>query len=209
MIIWNWWYDRQGAIQTSGFNFAEDLPRFLILLFAWQRFTEEDWGVVPEGQPGRTFTCDKSGKNVEITLDEDESPIHYPYGIIGRGTTVLRATSTCSQLKDVPLVVKFSCPEESRIPETKILDTIQDAGEHPDVTGHVLHYTAMKSTTYSTSHIRKRLKLNTKGARKLTIIVFEALEGGISDLNGIEMWDVGYQIDKCGYFFLYIHMFSP
>ena len=191
MTIWNWWYDLQGAIQTSGFNFAEDLPRFLILLFAWQRFTEEDWGVVPEGQPRRTFTCDK---DVEITVVEDQSPIHYPYGIIGRGTTVLRATSTCSQLKDVPLVVKFSCPEESRIPEPEILDTIQrDAGEHPDVTDHVLHYTATKSTTYSTSHIRERLKLNTEGARKLTIIVFEELEGGISDLNGIEMWHVAYQ----------------
>ena len=86
MTIWNWWYDRQGAIQTSGFNFAGDLPRFLILLFAWQRFTEEDRGVVPEGQPGRTFTCDK---HVEVTLVEDQSPIHSPYGIIGRGTTVL------------------------------------------------------------------------------------------------------------------------
>jgi hypothetical protein len=126
------------------------------------------------------------------------------------GTMVLRATSTCGQLKDVPLVVKFSCPEESRIPETEILDTIQrDAGERPDVTDHILHYTATKSTTYSTSHIRERLKLNTEGARKLTIIVFEELEGGISDLNGIDMWDVAYQIDKCGYFFLYIHMFSP
>ena len=207
MTIWNWWYDRHGAIQTSGFNFATNLPRFLILLFAWQRFTDEDWGLVPEGQPGQTFTCDK---NFEITLVEDQKPIHYPYGIIGRGTMVLRATSTCSQLKDVPLVVKFSCPEETRIPETEILETIQKhARKHPDVTDHVLHYTTTKSTTYSTSHIRKRLKLDTKGARKLTIIVFEALEGGISNLNGIEMWDAAYQIDKCGYFFLYIHMFSP
>ena len=85
-------------------------------------------------------------------------------------------------------MVKFSCPEENRIPQPEILDTIQrDAGEHPDVTDHVLHYTATKSTTYSISHIRERLKLNTEGARKLTIIVFEELEGGISDLNGIKM----------------------
>ena len=199
MIIWIWWYDRQGAIQTSGFNFAKDFPRFLILLFAWQRFTEEDWGVVPEGQPGQTFTCDK---DIEITL-KHKSPIHYPYGVIGRGTMVLRATSTSSKLKDVPLVVKFSYPEETRISETDILDTIQKASvEHPDVTDHILHYSATKSTAYTTSHIRERLKLNTKGARKLMIIVFEELDGHISDLSGIEMWDVAYQIDKCGYFFL-------
>ncbi len=186
-------------------NFAQDLPRFLVLLFAWQRFTEEDWGVIPEGQPGQTFTCDE---NVEITIVENQDPIHCPYGLLGRGTMVLRATR--SQIKDVRLVVKFSCPEESRIPETEILDTIRSAaGEHPDVTNHVLHYTATKSTTYSTSHIRKQLNLNTEGARKLTIIVFEELEGNISNLNGTKMWDLAYQIDKCGYFSLYIYMFSP
>jgi len=119
MIMWSWWYDRQGAIQTSGFNFATDLPRFLILLFAWQRFTEEDWGTIPQGQPGRTFTCDN---DVEITLVEDQSLIHRPYGIVGRGTTILRATSTC---KNIPFMIKLSFPEESRIPEPEILDTIQ------------------------------------------------------------------------------------
>jgi len=204
MILWNWWYDPQCAIQTSGFNFFEDLPRFFILLFAWQRFTEEDWGIVPQGQPGRTFTCDN---DVEITLGMGQSVVHRPYGIVGRGTTVLRATSAC---KDVPFVVKLSFPEESRIPEPEILDTIQKrAADLPDVTDHILHYTATKSTNYSTSHIRKRLGINTEGARKLTIIVFEELEGRISDLNGIEMWHVAYQVNKCGYFFPVIHMFSP
>ena len=161
MIIWNWSYDQQGAIRTSAFDFAEDLPRFLILLFAWQRFTEQDWGIVP----GRTFTCDNE---VEVTLAEDQNPIH----ILGGGTTVLRATSTRGQLKEVSLVVKFSCPEESRIPDTEILDTMQqDADQYPDFTDHTLHYTATKSTTHSTVRIRKRLKLNTEGARKSTVII--------------------------------------
>ena len=39
--------------------------------------------------------------------------------------------------------------------------------------------------------------------------MFEELEGGIPDLNGIDMWNVAYQIDKCGYFFLSIHMLFP
>jgi len=86
-------------------------------------------------------------------------------------------------------VVKGSCPEESQIPETEILDTIQtDAANLPEVADHILPYTAMKSTDYSTLHIRKRLKLNTQGARKLTIVVFEKLEGNISDLEGMDMW---------------------
>jgi serine/threonine protein kinase len=83
-----------------------------------------------------------------------------------------------------------------------MLDTIRVTASHlPDVTDHILDYTATRSTDYSTSHIRERLGLNTKGARKLTIVVFEELDGDISRLDGIEMWEVAYQIDKCGYFF--------
>ena len=205
--MWNWWYDRQGAIQTSGIDFVEDLPRFLILLFAWQRFTEEDWGIVRLGQLGQTFTCDNG---IEITVDKDRPLLHRPYGIVGRGTTVVQATSTCAQFKGLPLVVKLSCPQESRISETEILETIQtDAGHLSDVAGHVLHYIATKSSDYSTSDIRGRLGLNTEGARKLTIVVFEKLEGDISALDGSEMWKVAYEIDKCGYSFLFIDMLSP
>jgi len=99
-------------------------PRFLILMFAWQRFTEEDWSIIPQGQPGRTFTCDN---DVEITLVEDQSLIHHPYGIVGHSTTVLRATSTCNS---VPFA---NFPEEKDIPE--ILDTTQKrAADFPDVT---------------------------------------------------------------------------
>jgi hypothetical protein len=186
---------------------VKDLPRFLILLFAWQRFTGEDWGILRLGQPGQTFTCDNG---VEITVDKDRGLLYRPYGILGRGTMVVQATSTCAQLKGLPLVVKLSFPEKTRIPETEMLDTVQKtAGHLPDVADHVLHYTAMKSSDYSTSDIRERLKLNTKGARKLTIVVFEMLEGDISDLDGMEMWEVAYQIDKCGYSFLYTDMLSP
>jgi len=147
------------------------------------------------GQPGQTFTCDNC---VEITVDKDRHLLHRPYGILGRGTMVVQATSLCGRFEGLPLVVKLSFPEESRISETKILDTVQkNAGHLPDVADHVLDYIAAKSSDYSTSDIRKRLKLNTKGARKLTIVVFEKLEGDISALDGIEMWDVAYQIDKC------------
>jgi hypothetical protein len=197
MTMWNWWYDRQGAIQTSGFSFAKDLPRFLILLFAWQRFTEQDWGIVLEGQPGQSLTCDGGA---EITLAEDV--LRRPYGIVGRGSFVLRATSTSG---GPPLVAKLSWPEASRTSEAEILDTIKEKASHlPEVTDHILHYSAKKSTDYSTSHIRGRLGLDTEGARKLTIIVFEELDGDISELDGLEMWDVAYQLDKCEYFLLYV-----
>ncbi|KAJ1304185.1 hypothetical protein OPQ81_008585 [Rhizoctonia solani] len=49
--IWVWWYDRQGAIQSSGFDFVKDLPHFLILLLALQRFHIGNWGFDNELDP--------------------------------------------------------------------------------------------------------------------------------------------------------------
>jgi hypothetical protein len=45
--VYVWWYDRKGAIQSSGINLVQDLPYFLVLLVAFQQFTLEDWGVIP------------------------------------------------------------------------------------------------------------------------------------------------------------------
>ena len=36
-VMWIWHYDRQGCIQSEGINFLEDLPTFLVLLYALQR----------------------------------------------------------------------------------------------------------------------------------------------------------------------------
>lgn len=41
------------------------------------------------------------------------------------------------------------------------------------------------------------------------IVVFERLEGNITDLTGMDIRDVVYQIDQCGYFFQDIHVLSP
>ncbi|KAG1768250.1 hypothetical protein EV702DRAFT_979512, partial [Suillus placidus] len=43
-IVWVWYYDRQGIIQSSGIDFMKDLPRFMVLLYALQRFNLSDWG---------------------------------------------------------------------------------------------------------------------------------------------------------------------
>ncbi|CAE6397506.1 hypothetical protein ACGC1H_000164 [Rhizoctonia solani] len=42
--FWVWWYDRQGAIQSTGIDVIRNLPHFLVLLFVLQRLTLADWG---------------------------------------------------------------------------------------------------------------------------------------------------------------------
>ncbi|CAE7076335.1 unnamed protein product [Rhizoctonia solani] len=42
--LWVWWHDRQGAIESTGIDFVQDLPYLLVLLLALGRFTLADWG---------------------------------------------------------------------------------------------------------------------------------------------------------------------
>ncbi|KAJ7211218.1 hypothetical protein GGX14DRAFT_362686, partial [Mycena pura] len=45
---WIWYYDREGCIQTTGIDFTQDLPRLIVLLFAFQRFGLKHWGFHPD-----------------------------------------------------------------------------------------------------------------------------------------------------------------
>jgi len=40
-VVWIWYYDRQGCIQSEGINFLKDLPSFFVLLYALQRLNLE------------------------------------------------------------------------------------------------------------------------------------------------------------------------
>lgn len=42
-VAWIWYFDRQGAIQTTGINFIQELPYLAALLFAFQRFSLRNW----------------------------------------------------------------------------------------------------------------------------------------------------------------------
>ena len=44
-IVWIWCFDRAGCVHTEGISFIEDLPSFLVLLYALQRLTLEQWGL--------------------------------------------------------------------------------------------------------------------------------------------------------------------
>ncbi|KAF9561885.1 hypothetical protein CPC08DRAFT_761804 [Agrocybe pediades] len=42
-----WIFDHEGPIQLMGFDFIQDFPYFLLLLYVLQRFTPEDFGFLP------------------------------------------------------------------------------------------------------------------------------------------------------------------
>src|SRR5262245_44612721 len=81
-------------------QFRQDLPYFLVLLLCFERFTDQEWGVMPEFQlsartPGLcniSFPSASSYSTTDIVIDQREK-IRDHFGIVGRGTQMLPATS--------------------------------------------------------------------------------------------------------------------
>ncbi|KZT08836.1 uncharacterized protein LAESUDRAFT_810995 [Laetiporus sulphureus 93-53] len=44
-LAWVWWYDRQGAIQSSGVDFIKDLPYFLVLIATFRHLGLRECGI--------------------------------------------------------------------------------------------------------------------------------------------------------------------
>ncbi|KAF8991477.1 hypothetical protein BDQ17DRAFT_1546841 [Cyathus striatus] len=135
-VLWLTWFDRQNMIQSTGLNFIKDMPYFVALLVAFQRFGMAEWGVQPDLAPTSMFTAthsDSDSKSIDIkfgdilisTGDRLRGPGR---SVQGRGTWVVEATSdsmdphTNELLKDKKLVLKASWPEKSRLNEADIIE---------------------------------------------------------------------------------------
>ncbi|KAI6116673.1 hypothetical protein EDD17DRAFT_1510467 [Pisolithus thermaeus] len=116
-----------GLIIIGCFNFIQDLPRFLVLLLAMQRFENCHWGLNPHIDP-RFGDCPKSlevifpdeqGRDIDITLElsSDERVAHI--GLTGRSTNVFPAKSKALRYED-DMVAKVFWAEESRRSEPEI-----------------------------------------------------------------------------------------
>ncbi|KIJ10548.1 hypothetical protein PAXINDRAFT_101973 [Paxillus involutus ATCC 200175] len=204
--IWIWNYDHQGLIGVGGFNFVQDLPRFLVLLYALQRFNLEDWGRNPAFKP------QPNGDDVTVKVDDTEltlkeSVIDTRLVLKGRGTGVVDVTCENLELEKPPeeaeggMVAKIYWAEEARTSEETILDKVKEvAGNDEAVRGHVPILLLAKKFPVSTSTIRKALGLDDpdKGSRTLFLLVFKKLSP-IEELQGDELFDAWRQCVLCHY----------
>jgi hypothetical protein len=176
-VAWIWWYDRQGAIQSSGIDFVQDLPRFLVLLFALQRFELKDWGIICDLDRAAlhahgyyngnedTLTIDYPEDNVSVTVNPDR-PLYSRYSLVGRGTRVLDVQKfripEDTKVLDKKLVVKLSWIEETRTPEPVLVAKVLEKGKgNHCVVNHMPCILAWKDHEYSTATIRKLVKAKT------------------------------------------------
>ncbi|KAF9245420.1 hypothetical protein BU15DRAFT_71172 [Melanogaster broomeanus] len=205
--IWIWYCDHQGLIGVGGFNFVQDLPRFLVLLYALQRFELEEWGrntaFKPslKGNDNESHTVEVDGK--ELTLDNEGRATRF--GLGGRGTAIMDVV--CEKLKrekpaqaiEGGMVAKIYWAEEARVSEKDILKCVKEVAEQNEaVRGHVPILLLSKNFTgLSTSTIRKSLgpKDPTKGSRTL----FLQKLSPIKELQNYELWDAWRQCVLCHY----------
>jgi hypothetical protein len=92
-MIWIWYYGLQGTIQSSGINFIQDLPRFMVLLYALQRLSLDDWGrhtAFKKDQYSEIPDARLGVVDLELHTDEDKVT---NYGLKGCATNVFPVTS--------------------------------------------------------------------------------------------------------------------
>ncbi|KAG1905121.1 uncharacterized protein F5891DRAFT_976669 [Suillus fuscotomentosus] len=210
-VAWIWYDDRQGIIQCSGINFIQDLPRFMVLLYALQRFELHDWGrnkdflpVEVEERLCHEFKIkDEKLGEVDLLLhtSHDERVAHY--GLQGRVTNMVPVTSEALTKKygkfEDGMVAKIFWGEASRTSEPEILKKVDEiAKRHVTVQGHVPELLWHHTFTNPTSAIREALDVPepTKGSRVLYILVFRKLFP-ITQLHGKELFDVWRQCISC------------
>ncbi|KAF8068917.1 hypothetical protein FPV67DRAFT_1096834 [Lyophyllum atratum] len=94
-MAWIWWFDRQGAIHTPGIDFIQDLPYFVVLLVAFQRFNKADWGIIEKlykpfgyhaAKPSTVLEMEVGGKSI---VTDHEVTLSSHYSLVGRDTRVL------------------------------------------------------------------------------------------------------------------------
>ncbi|KAG5634008.1 hypothetical protein H0H81_003919 [Sphagnurus paluster] len=182
-IAWLWWFDRQGAIQSTGIDMVTDLPYFAVLLAAFQRFDLEDWGIIEELHPGAAKEQKSGNKSYWLQQidfipdsfrDGDQSPTTGPcsktfiietgtdkgnWGLVGRGTCIM--SGIAGGADDVPhankaVVFKFSWPEVKRTSEAQIIWKASQL-DSPFTRDHLPKLVASRRYGYSTSKIREAL----------------------------------------------------
>ncbi|KAF9458041.1 hypothetical protein BDZ94DRAFT_1301484 [Collybia nuda] len=199
-VVWIWWFDRQGAIQSAGINFVQDLPYFVVLLVVFQRFDFGHWGVLEEFWPHMIhsipqFNVKFCTENIVVAA-EPRADLYQRYSLTGRCTQVYTAIGALDkqyqplstnplvlgELSSDSLALKMYWPEESRPNEAEILKRAFALGKTQDaIHDHIPELLASRDHVCSTGIIREWLGLKyaeeeNNRYRILRILLFRKLK---------------------------------
>ncbi|KAF9561915.1 hypothetical protein CPC08DRAFT_722555 [Agrocybe pediades] len=134
-----WIFDHEGPIQLIGFDFIQDFPHFLLLLYVLQRFTPEDFGFLPDldecpAANEATYSMDltsawtfEDGSRRQVKLEGIRGDgVPHRYGLDGRssgvrfGTTTITEPGRHDEIRKVAL--KLSWKDTPRPTEREFID---------------------------------------------------------------------------------------
>jgi len=189
--LWIIYIDRQGCIQSRGFNFIKDLPTFFVLLLALQRLDLLGWGLNPtldarvyrahrglldSNDEGHTREPNEWQIRIDakpVTIGREK--LHSTLAMTGKGTvTVEGFTNYAGQSQR--LAVKMYWPEAHRPNESMfIYHARMIARGDSDITNHLPTVFASQDF-YDTFPIRLAVGLRVGKPRVLRVIAFAYLE---------------------------------
>ena len=134
--------DRQGCIQSRGFNFIQDLTTFFVLLLALQRLDLRGWdlnptldarvsrahqGMLKSNEEGRTYEPAEWEVKINakpITLERNELPSDLT--MTGRGTVTVEGFSSDPARQRQQLAVKMYWPEAHLTEENVFINNLPE-----------------------------------------------------------------------------------
>jgi len=213
LILWIWYFDRQGSIQTKGINIVDDFPSFLVLLYAFQRLRLEQFGLNPrlDDQVRHTHSYPDPNNNGPaewpVTIGTQElqfkSPAIYSKLLWKGGATVV--VKAQDPITSQEYAVKIYWPEENRPHEASIISEARGAaGNQLDITNHLPQVISTEDFPYNTGSIRRMVGLTPweagqEGHRQsqvLRVIVFGILQP-ITALEGDAFVRAWLQCVRC------------
>ena len=202
-------------------SLIKDLPRFLVLLFAFQHFTLENWGVIPQLNPDAVHAHYLTGAtevsvdvaalkkfhigdkwNIKtVTLDRDNLLFHEPHCLAGRATSVIggKVTTDGSQ-PGLQMVCKIYHPEVQRAHEGTTLQIVRHIAETEDDTmlKHLPTLYFYGDVSGSSTHlVRSVINRKWKGHRTMRIVGLKKLYE-ITTLSGEKFLKAWLEIVTCG-----------
>lgn len=212
-VLWLWWFDRGGAIQSYGLDFVTDFPAFIVLLAILRRFGPQHWGAHPDILPyGISYPKSESQPNswdlklhgadeatiVNVTIHEKQKATYLD--LFSRSSVVLPAKSSTNwplrpghSLRDVQMVAKISFPDSARENEADLLRFAyaiaeDDKKDGKYIKGHLPVLIAARDfASYPAKAMKEVLGLSPERSKKrfrtLRILLFQELRP-ISQLSG-------------------------
>ncbi|KAF4620516.1 hypothetical protein D9613_001122 [Agrocybe pediades] len=181
-----WIFDHEGPIQLIGFDFIQDFPHFLLLLYVLQRFNPEDFGFLPgfdecPAANEATYSMDltsawifEDGLRRQVKLEGIRGEgIPHRYGLDGRSTGVRFGTATITEpgrhdeirkvalklsWKDTPRPTEREFIDEARKRICSSIHATKDAADPRNFLPEIL--AERKYTEFDTSIIRDAVLLD-------------------------------------------------